>query len=320
MIWLVLQRFQLDVANARMATEPGSDTQPTLIGGDSMSVDNPIISAGSSQDDSPKVFLHLTGSEPIPPAGTTDHGQSIPRLESVPCSNHVMSEPNQSDSTPRPVAPDAGPVEPVNRQPAQASSETPAFSSAVQLTFLFEIASLELTPAFAISCLRLKPVSNVVSMCLEPSRDPQSTMNLQINFELVEVRLTNGVIGPIRLRRSAQQGPVSSESLAISKLEFVTRAGNAPVQLTPAHQSQVPVQLAMQFQIAAVEFSPTFEVDAIILNSTSKRASIQMPGAGSSRTDNPLIFQIENVQLGANNELGMIQVNPRSPGSSPEGS
>ena len=38
------------------------------------------------------------------------------------------------------------------------------------------------------------------------------------------------------------------------------------------------------FQIATVEFSPSFEIASIVLNSTSRTVQVQLPGAGPSAT------------------------------------
>jgi tetratricopeptide (TPR) repeat protein len=184
--------------------------------------------------------------------------------------------------------------------------------TAVQLTFSLEIASMQLTPTFKMSGLQLKPTSKVVSMRLAPSQDPQPPMNLQVTFEVAKIELSGGTIGTIRLAPSVQQKPavLTSPSFAISGLELVSGSGAAPVQLTPSHQEQASVHLTAEFQIAAIEFTPLFEIASIVLNSTSKKVSMQLPGAGPSSIDNAPVFEIENVQLGGGSELGLIQVTP----------
>ncbi len=184
--------------------------------------------------------------------------------------------------------------------------------TAVQLTFSLEIASMQLTPTFKMSGLQLKPTSKVVSMRLAPSQDPQPPMNLQVTFEVAKIELNNGAIGTVRLAPSSQQKPavLTSPSFAISGLELVAGSGAAPVQLTPSHQEQASVQLTAEFQIAAIEFTPFFEIANIVLTSTSKKVSMQLPGSGPSTIDGAPVFEVENVQLGAGNELGLIQVAP----------
>jgi hypothetical protein len=174
---------------------------------------------------------------------------------------------------------------------------------------------MQLTPTFKMSGLQLKPMSKIVSMRLAPSQDPQPPMNLQVTFEVAKIELSNGSIGTIRLTPSAQQKPalITSPSFAISGLELVAGSGAAPVQLTPSHQEQASVQLTAAFQIAAIEFTPLFEISTIVLNATSKKVSMQLPGSGPSSIDNAPVFEIESVQLTGGNDLGLIQVAPGGP-------
>jgi tetratricopeptide (TPR) repeat protein len=182
--------------------------------------------------------------------------------------------------------------------------------TAVQLTFSLEVASMQLTPNFKMSGLQLRPTSKVVSMRLAPSQDPQPPMNLQVMFEVAKIELSNGSLGTIRVAPSAQQKPavLGSPSFAISGLELVAGSGPAPLQLTPSHQEQASVHLTAEFQIAAVEFTPLFEISSIVLNSSSRKVSMQLPGTGPSSIEGAPVFEIENVQLGPGNELGLIEV------------
>src|SRR5262249_36205004 len=160
--------------------------------------------------------------------------------------------------------------------------------------------------------LQLKPTSKVVSIRLAPSQDPQPPINLQATFEVAGIDLSNGNIGSGRLSPSAQQKPamLTSSSFAISGLKLVSGSGSGPVQLTPSHQDNASVHLTAQFQIVAIEFTPLFEISAIVLNSSSRKVSIQLPGTGPTSIEGAPVFEIENVQLGPGNELGLIQVTP----------
>ncbi len=188
--------------------------------------------------------------------------------------------------------------------------------TAVQLTFSLEIASMQLTPTFKMSGLALKPMSRVVSMRLAPSNDPQPPMNLQVTFEVAKIDLANGSFGTVRLSPSVQEKPavLTSPSFAITGLELVPGQGAAPVQITPSHQEQASVHLTAEFQIAAIEFTPLFEISTIVLNSTSRKVSMQLPGSGPTSIDNAPVFQIENVQLGPGNDLALVQVMPAMAG------
>jgi hypothetical protein len=68
------------------------------------------------------------------------------------------------------------------------------------------------------------------------------------------------------------------------------------------------------FQIATVEFSPSFELASVLLNSTSKNVAVQFPGGGPGSTKGARVFERGNVQLTDSNEIGLLQLNP--PGGS----
>ena len=213
----------------------------------------------------------------------------------------------ESTITPAPgirIAPAAG--------ASPATIATSAAQSAVQITFSFEIASMQLTSAFKMGTLQLKPISKVVAMRLSPSQHPQPAMNLQVTFEVSAVQLAGNAIGTIRLTPSQQQKPsvLTTPSFAIAGLQLVSGSESAPVQLTPSQQGQTSVHVTAAFQIATVEFSPTFEIASLILNSTSKRVSVQLPGVGPSAIESAPIFEMTNVQLTGSGDIGMINLSP----------
>ena len=190
-------------------------------------------------------------------------------------------------------------------QPQSASG----MHTAVQLTFSFEIASMQLTPSFKMGALQLKPTSKIVTMRLAPSQQPQPAMNLQVTFEVATVQLNGNAIGMIRLTPSQQQRPgvISSPAFSVAGLQLLGNESGA-VQITPSQQGQASVHVTGRFQIATVEFSPSFEIASIVLNSTSKNVSVQLPGAGPSAVEGAPVFEVTNVQLGGNGEIGMMQL------------
>lgn len=231
----------------------------------------------------------------------------------------IMSQPTQP--TPAPVIRTAPPTGAAPQPPAamqqqqqqQPASPQPAggMHTAVQLTLSFEIASLQLTPTFKMGALQLKPTSKIVTMRLAPSQHPQPAMNLQVTFEIASVQLNGNALGTIRLTPSQQQRPgiSSSPSFGIAGLQLVSGSEAAPVQLTATQQGQASVLVTAGFQIATVEFSPSFEISSIILNATSRNVNVQLPGNGPSAIEGAPVFEITNVQLSGNGEIGMMQLN-----------
>jgi tetratricopeptide (TPR) repeat protein len=217
-----------------------------------------------------------------------------------PTTSEIMPEPIQIPTAPviRTPSPGGAPHSP---QPAS------AMQTAVQLTFSFEIASMQLTPTFKMGALQLRPTSRIVTMRLAPSQAPQPAMNLQVTFEISKIQPSGGGLGQVRLTPSQQQRPSisGSPSFTVGGLQLISNFEAAPVQLTPSQQASVFVTGA--FQIATVEFSPTFDIASIVLNASSKQVAVQLAGTGSIET--APMFEIANLQLGASGEIGIMQLN-----------
>ena len=185
-----------------------------------------------------------------------------------------------------------------------------AMQTAVQLTFAFEIASMQLTPTFKMGALQLRPFSKIVTMRLAGSA-PQPAMNLQVTFEIARIQPAGGTLGSVRLTPSQQQRPtvVGSPSFTVGGLHLVSDFAAAPLQLTPSQQGQATVHVVVPFQIATVEFSPSFEISSLVLNSNSKQVSVQLPSAGGAVVEGAPVFEISNLQLTGGGEIGMMQLN-----------
>jgi len=92
-------------------------------------------------------------------------------------------------------------------------------------------------------------------------------------------------------------------------LHLVSDFAAAPLQLTPSQQGQATVHVVVPFQIATVEFSPSFEISSLVLNSNSKQVSVQLPSAGGAVVEGAPVFEISNLQLTGSGEIGMMQLN-----------
>ncbi|MFZ0547238.1 MAG: hypothetical protein WAM60_17455, partial [Candidatus Promineifilaceae bacterium] len=193
--------------------------------------------------------------------------------------------------------------------PMPVQSSAGVMRTAVQLTFPLEIVSLQLTPAFKMCDLQLRSSSQLVTMRLASGNASQPPIDLDITFEIAKIELENGAIRAIRLLPSDRQRPavVSSSSFAVAGLELETSSKVASVLLARPLQAGASVYLTAGFQIAAIEFSACFGVAAIMLNSTSRDASLQLPGAETNPTEEAPIFAIERVEMNGS-QLGLIQV------------
>jgi hypothetical protein len=242
------------------------------------------LGALRSSVESPSFAPKVVSTEPSAPQPTT-----------------TMPQPTQQ---PSPVIRTAAPSGGAPQTQPQPSG---AMHTAVQLMFSFEIASLQLTPSFKMGALQLRPTSKIVTMRLAGSQQPQPAMNLQVTFEISGVQLAGGTLGTVRLTPSQQQRPAgrSSSSFTVAGMQLVAGSEAAPLQLTPS-QGQTSVNVAAGFQIATVEFSPSFEIASIVLNSTSRNVAVQLPGAPT--LDGAPNFEIANIQLSASGEIGLMQL------------
>jgi len=306
------ETFAESVAPIEISTteiEPVAQGQPIPYQVPAFSTDSPMAEITKPEPES--LPTHL------PEGAIAGVGGLRHSVESPSFAPHVISteplaqQPTTPATMPQPIQPTPAPIRTAPMtggapQPQPASG----MHTAVQLTFSFEIASMQLTPSFKMGALQLKPTSKIVTMRLAPSQQPQPAMNLQVTFEIATVQLAGNSIGMIRLTPSQQQRPsvISSPSFNVAGLQLLSGAESGAVQITPSQQGQASVHVTGRFQIATVEFSPSFEIASIVLNSTSKNVSVQLPGAGPSAVEGAPVFEIANVQLGGNGEIGIMQL------------
>jgi tetratricopeptide (TPR) repeat protein len=260
--------------------------------------------------------------QPIPQLTPVEEPSIIEVTEPEPAGFDALRHPSEPPIAPEPVFESRiyEPTTPVNMpEPIQiptapamrgGAPQAGAMQTAVQLSFAFEIASMQLTPTFKMGALQLRPASKIVTMRLAGSA-PQAAMNLQVTFEIARIQPAGGTLGSVRLTPSQQQRPtvVGSPSFTVGGLHLVSDFAAAPLQLTPSQQGQATVQVVAPFQIATVEFSPSFEISSIVLNSNSKQVSVQMPSAGGAPVEGAPVFEISNLQLTGSGEIGMMQLN-----------
>ncbi|HWY41329.1 MAG TPA: tetratricopeptide repeat protein [Chthoniobacterales bacterium] len=309
-------------------TEPEPIVMPEPVFSESEPIPEPEPIAAAEPE--PMFAQMTTVSEPeIEPVG---QGQPIPQLTPVeepsiievtepePAAVEALRQPSEAFVSPEPVIETiyepTTPVimpEPIQIPTAQrGGSPQPAgaMQTSVQLSFAFEIASMQLTPTFKMGALQLRPASKVVTMRLAGS-SPQPAMNLQVTFEIARIQPAGGTLGSVRLTPSQQQRPsvVGSPSFTVGGLHLVSDFAAAPLQLTPSQQGQAAVHVIAPFQIATVEFSPSFEISSIVLNSNSKQVMVQLPSAGGAPVEGAPMFEISNLQLTGSGEIGMMQLN-----------
>jgi hypothetical protein len=161
---------------------------------------------------------------------------------------------------------------------------------------------MQLTPTFKMGVLQVRPTSKIVTMRLAA---------LQVGFEITKLQPAGDTLGTVRMIPSQQKKPTAmgSPSFAVAGLQVVPNAGATPVQLTPSQEGQAAVLVTVPFQITTLEFSPSLDIAAVILNSTSNRVIVQLPGAGGGSAESAPAFEIANLQLGDSGDIAMMQLN-----------
>jgi Flp pilus assembly protein TadD len=272
--------------------------------------------------------------EPIGQGQPVPYGTPVTAIQSSPVElvNESASD-SPSDISTEPVFPQTTkpatmpettqiPTAPVAKTPALAVTKPqPAGTTqtSVQLTFSFEIAAMQLTPTFKMGVLQVRPTSKIVSMRLAPSQEPQSSMNFQVSFEIAKIQPAGGALGRIRMTPAQQQKPTTagSPSFGVAGLQLVPSVEATPVQLTTSQQGQAAVFVTVPFQIATIEFSPSLEIAAVVLNSNSKQVLVQLPNTGPIPGEGAPMFEIMNLQLNESGEIAMIQLNLLGQGTQP---
>jgi hypothetical protein len=227
--------------------------------------------------------------------------------------NAISNEPVSS----RTITPVIMPQQP---QPTEAPA---AAHTAVQLTFSFEIVSIQLTPAFKVRAVQVRPASKNVTMRLAPSQRPQPDMHPQVTFEIAEIQSADSGLGTVRLIKSPHQ---RQQPVAIASPSFEGRAlqpvsssdAAVGVQLAPSEQGQAYAQVTADFQIAKVEFSSSFEITGVLLNSTSRHVSVQLAGAHPTAIEEAPIFDIVNGRLTGSGGSEILELD--AVGATPQGS
>lgn len=300
-------------APAAPEVAPVKELQPAVEDDFAAPLDEPIAATAKQPDEEiPAQWSPATLISGL--AGATAMAAPTADFQQQPTNTEPMSD-TQTPASPviRTPTSQPGVAAPIPSPGGAPQGQPGGMHTAVQITFSCEIASMQLTPSFKMGSLQLRPVSKVVTMRLAPSQQQQgSPMNLQVNFEVARVQPGPGSLGQMRLNPSQQQKPpsLSSASFSISGLQLMSAQESAPVQLTPQQQGQASVLVTAAFQITTVEFSQSFDIAGIILNSTGRTVLVQLPGTGQGAVESAPAFEIGSVQLGPSGEIAMMQLSP----------
>jgi hypothetical protein len=223
-------------------------------------------------------------------------------------SPNISNESVSSQTTPSLTMPEQSEQLRSAEVPAAADSPRPASAAhtPVQLTFSFEIVSVQLTPTFKVRTLQLRPASKSVTMRLASSPHSQPPLQPQVTFEIAKIQPADSGLGTVRLVKSTRQRQqlaqqpvdIALPSFEVTGLQPISGSdGVAGFQLAPSEQGKAHVQVTADFQMARVEFSPSFEIAGVVLNPTSTQVFVRLASADPGAIEEAPIFDVANVRL-----------------------
>jgi hypothetical protein len=193
------------------------------------------------------------------------------------------------------------------------SSPTNGRASA-QLTLGFEITSLQLTPFFKLGSVQLKALSNVVSLHLIAAQQAESPLAAGISFQIEHVDLDGSshiksiLLKPLGESRAAT---VPLPKLQVDNVAISGGGEGAPISVTTSGQASTTVQLFGTFTIAAMEFTPAFEIGSLRLEPNSNTVLLRVaPSSRPTALDLPPSFEVAAVQLGDGAQITGVRLTP----------
>ncbi len=246
----------------------------------------------------------IPAAAPAPPASKPG--------EFAPAGSLIAPVPSVPASVPQPVsvskpAPTMATTETTTNMPANARA-------AAQLTLGFEITSLQLTPFFKLGAVQLRPLSNIVSLHLIASQATDNPLAAGISFQIVTVDLDgDSHIKSLLLKPlpNAQQAAVPSPKLQVDAVNITSAGEGAPITISSSDQTSTAVQLLANFTIAAMDFTPSFEIGSLRLEPTSNSVLLRLaPSQRPAALDLPPSFEVASVQLGGDAQISGMRLTP----------
>ncbi len=272
----------------------------------------------------------VQGTTPATPTAVADVPPAIPTLRSrvsvVPAAQVGPAGAPTGDTPPTipatglPLAPAAMPEtasinQSITTMPPDDPLNTPATGRALaQLTFGFEIVSMQLTPFFRLGSVQLKASSDVVSLHLLAARREEHPLAAGISFLVERVELDEAAgLRSILLKPldEARELTAPTPSLQIDHLSVAAEGEDAPISVKTSGQAATAVQLLGTFAVAALDFTPSFEIGSLRLEPTSRTVRLRVaPSTRPAAVDLPPSFDITAVELGAGARFETVRVVP----------
>ena len=269
---------------------------------------------------------------PAPAASTAPSAPATPSTPPKPLASVLPAASTALVAKPEPIFPVTNPATPPTNpvpasQPAFVSkpasimattdttTTTPANArAAAQLTLGFEITSLQLTPFFKLGAVQIRPLSNIVSLHLVAAQATDNPLAAGISFQIVTVELDGDAhLKSLLLKPlpNAQQTATPSPKLQVDAVNITQAGEGAPITISSSDQTSTAVQLIANFAIAAMDFTPSFEIGSLRLEPTSNSVLLRLaPSQRPAALDLPPSFEVANVQMGGDAQITGMRLTP----------
>ena len=186
--------------------------------------------------------------------------------------------------------------------------------ASAQITLGFEVTSLQLTPFFKLGAVQLRPLSNVVSLHLLTTQQAENPLAAGISFQIETVDLNESAhVRSILLKPlpQAQAATTPQPKLQVDNVQLGQGTDGAPIQVTSSQGTSTAVQLLATCTIAAMDFTPAFEIGSLRLEPTSNFVLLRSaPSQRPAALDLPPSFEVANVQLEGNAQIASVRLTP----------
>lgn len=187
----------------------------------------------------------------------------------------------------------------------------------VALTLAFEIAGLQLTSSFRVSTVQIRPRSRLAVLKLSGGGAP--ALPADVSFELNSVKLSEAgqvatwMLRPLRDAEPSLEPQIRPEApeqplLIVGGVEVT--AVPAPIAVTAAVAGATAIQVVAETHVAALEFSPDFEVQGVRLDSDSTTFLLRLANPDDGALALPPAFTVTHVDVTTAGQISLITLSP----------
>ena len=214
----------------------------------------------------------------------------------------------ESEHKPNGRSPAQAPPAEIPAPPAPAPAHLPvANSDAVVLSLALEVTAMKFSPTLRITELRARPSSRAALLHVDP-RAVSAVRLPEVPFEIDHVDLdARGQMQSLRIVPAPRQQEALRlhAGVPVDRLTVLQGDAGSGIQITPAAEAHMTVQLLAAFDLTGVELSPTFGVAHFLLKTRGQRMRAVLPGHGGKTG---IILETTEVRLDAAARIAEISL------------